>query len=142
LPFGTCPWQTSAWLKFLIAASGCDHATVQHKPRLLSDNGPSYIAGELAEYIEANKMSHVRGAQMHPQTQGKIERCHTPIAITTILARQLDNVCSQGFLIIGPARYFALRRSVLAQNAADAAFRDRQFLADMIDTAPSSRRAQ
>jgi hypothetical protein len=57
------------------------------------------------------------------------------------LARQLDNVCSQGFLIIGPARYFALRRSVLAQNAADAAFRDRQFLADMIDTAPSSRRA-
>jgi len=70
------------------------------------------------------------------------ERCHTPIAITTILARQLDNVCSQGFLIIGPARYFALRRSVLAQNAADAAFRDRQFLADMIDTAPSSRRAQ
>jgi hypothetical protein len=58
------------------------------------------------------------------------------------LACQLDNVCGQGFLIIGPARCFALRRSVLAQNAADAAFRDRQFLADMIDTAPSSRRAQ
>lgn len=36
----------------------------------------SYIAGELAEYIEANKMSHVRGAPMHPQTQGKIERRH------------------------------------------------------------------
>ena len=47
-----------------------------HKPRLLSDNGPSYIAGELAEYIEANKMSHVRGAPCHPQTQGKIERWH------------------------------------------------------------------
>src|SRR3546814_4906454 len=43
---------------------------------LLSDNGPSYIAGELAEYIEARKMSHVRGAPMHPQTQGKIERWH------------------------------------------------------------------
>ena len=40
------------------------------------DNGPSYIAGELDEYIEANKMSHVRGAPMHPQTQGKIERWH------------------------------------------------------------------
>ncbi|WP_247740551.1 MULTISPECIES: integrase core domain-containing protein, partial [unclassified Paracoccus (in: a-proteobacteria)] len=38
--------------------------------------GPSYIAGELAEYIEANKMSHVRGAPCHPQTQGKIERWH------------------------------------------------------------------
>ena len=63
-------------LDMALAASGCDHATVQHKPRLLSDNGPSYIAGELAEYIEANKMSHVRGAPMHPQTQGKIERWH------------------------------------------------------------------
>ena len=39
-----------------------------HKPRLFSDNGPSYIAGELAEYIEAQKMSHVRGAPMHSQT--------------------------------------------------------------------------
>ena len=29
-----------------------------------------------AEYIEARKMSHVRGAPMHPQTQGKIERWH------------------------------------------------------------------
>ena len=45
-------------------------------PRLLGDNGPSYIAGELAEYIEANQMSHVRGAPLHPQTQGKIERWH------------------------------------------------------------------
>ena len=63
-------------LDLALAASGCDHATVLHKPRLLSDNGPSYIAGELAEYIEANKMSHVRGAPMHPQTQGKIERWH------------------------------------------------------------------
>jgi hypothetical protein len=39
-----------------LAASGCDSATVLHKPRLLSDNGPCYIAGDLAEYIEANKM--------------------------------------------------------------------------------------
>jgi len=63
-------------LDLALAASGCGSATVLHKPRLLSDNGPSYIAGELAEYIKANKMSHVRGAPMHPQTQGKIERWH------------------------------------------------------------------
>jgi transposase InsO family protein len=49
---------------------------VLHRPRLLSDNGPSYITGKLAEYIEANKMSHVRGAPTHPQTHGKIERWH------------------------------------------------------------------
>jgi transposase InsO family protein len=64
------------FLAMAFAASGCDHATVQHKPGLLSDNGTSYIAGELAEYIEAQKMSYVHGAPMHPQTQGKIERWH------------------------------------------------------------------
>ena len=63
-------------LDLALAASSCDSARVLHKPRLLSDNGPNYIAAELAEYIEAQKMSHVRGAPMHPQTQGKIERWH------------------------------------------------------------------
>lgn len=63
-------------LDLALAASGCDSATVLHKPRLLSDNGPSYVAGELAAYIEAQAMSHVRGAPFHPQTQGKIERWH------------------------------------------------------------------
>ena len=63
-------------LELALTASGCDQAHVQHKPRLLSDNGPSYIADELADYIHANAMSHVRGAPMHPQTQGKIERWH------------------------------------------------------------------
>jgi transposase InsO family protein len=63
-------------LDLALAASGCDSARVLHKPRLLSDNGPSYIAEELAQYIKARDMSHVRGAPMHPQTQGKIERWH------------------------------------------------------------------
>ncbi len=61
-----------------LPVSGCDSATMPHKPRLLSDNGPSYIAGELAEYIKARKMSHVRGAPCHAQSQGKIERCTRP----------------------------------------------------------------
>ena len=59
-------------LDMALLASGCDQAHVRHKPRVLSDNGPSYVAGELADYIEARRMSHVRGAPMHPQTQGKI----------------------------------------------------------------------
>jgi putative transposase len=63
-------------LELALTASGCDSARVSHKPRLLSDNGPSYIAAELAEWIDANGMSNVRGAPLHPQTQGKIERWH------------------------------------------------------------------
>jgi transposase InsO family protein len=72
-------------LDLALKASGCDHATVLHKPRLLSDNGPSYIAGELAEWIEAHGMSHVRGAPLHPQTQGKIERWHQTLKNRTLL---------------------------------------------------------
>jgi putative transposase len=59
-----------------LAASGRDSTKVLHKPRLLSDNGSSCIAGDLAEYLEDKGMKHVRGAPMHPQTQGKIERWH------------------------------------------------------------------
>ena len=63
-------------LERALQASGCDQVEVQHKPRLLSDNGPSYLSGELAEWLADNGMDHVRGAPYHPQTQGKIERWH------------------------------------------------------------------
>ena len=49
---------------------------VTHRPRLLSDNGSSCIAGDLADWLEERGMDHVRGAPLHPQTQGKIERWH------------------------------------------------------------------
>jgi len=45
-------------------------------PRLLSDNGPCYIAAELKEYFEKHGLRHTRGAPYHPMTQGKIERFH------------------------------------------------------------------
>ena len=63
-------------LELALQASGCDKAHVAHKPRLLSDNGSSYVSGELAEWLGNKKMGHVRGAPYHPQTQGKIERWH------------------------------------------------------------------
>ena len=55
-------------LKLALEASGCDGANVVHKPRLLSDNGSSYISGDLAEWLENQGMDHVRGAPYHPQT--------------------------------------------------------------------------
>lgn len=63
-------------LNLALEATGLDHANVAHRPRLLSDNGPCYISGELAEYLEDKGMPHTRGSPYHPQTQGKIERWH------------------------------------------------------------------
>ena len=63
-------------LQMALATSGCASARVVHKPRLLSDNGSSYVSADLAKWLEEAGMNHVRGAPCHPQTQGKIERWH------------------------------------------------------------------
>jgi putative transposase len=63
-------------LELALQASGCDQVHVVHKPRLLSDNGSSYVSGDLADWLEDKGMPHTRGAPYHPQTQGKIERWH------------------------------------------------------------------
>ena len=59
-----------------IAVTGVDGVAVRHRPRLLSDNGPAYVSGELRDYLEQRGMTHTRGAPYHPMTQGKIERYH------------------------------------------------------------------
>ena len=63
-------------LTMALQASRLDQARVVHRPRLLSDNGSSYIASNLADWLEDKGMQHIRGAPLHPQTQGKIERWH------------------------------------------------------------------
>ena len=61
-------------LNMALQASGLDQARVVHRPRLLSDNGPSYISANLADWLAKQNMGHIRGAPCHPQTQGKIKR--------------------------------------------------------------------
>ena len=59
-----------------IALTGVTNIPVRHRPRLLSDNGPCYLSGELKAYLKDRQMGHTRGAPYHPMTQGKIERYH------------------------------------------------------------------
>ena len=58
------------------AATGVDRVRVEHRPRLLSDNGPCYVSGELRSYLAEQGIRHTRAAPYHPMTQGKIERYH------------------------------------------------------------------
>ena len=62
-------------LNLALRASGCDLVHVVHKPRLLSDNGSSYVSGNLAVWLGDKGMKHSRGPY-HPQTQGKIASRH------------------------------------------------------------------
>ena len=59
-----------------LQVTGLEEARVHYKPRLLSDNGPCYISGELKRWLAEQQIEHTRGVPYHPMTQGKIERYH------------------------------------------------------------------
>src|SRR5690348_10307936 len=44
------------------------------RPRIISDNGPQFIAKDFKEFIRISGMTHVRTAPYYPQSNGKIER--------------------------------------------------------------------
>jgi transposase InsO family protein len=46
------------------------------RPRIISDNGPQFIARDFKEFIRICGMSHVRTSPYYPQSNGKIERWH------------------------------------------------------------------
>jgi putative transposase len=46
------------------------------KPRIISDNGPQFIAGDFKEFIRISGMTHVRTSPNYPQSNGKLERWH------------------------------------------------------------------
>jgi transposase InsO family protein len=49
------------------------------RPRVISDNGPQFIAKDFKEFIRLTGMTHVRTAPYYPQSNGKIERWHKTI---------------------------------------------------------------
>ena len=48
----------------------------QATPRIISDNGPQFIARDFKEFIRICGMTHVRTSPFYPQSNGKIERWH------------------------------------------------------------------
>jgi putative transposase len=48
-------------------------------PRIISDNGPQFIAKDFQEFIRIGGMTHVRTSPYYPQSNGKIERFHRTI---------------------------------------------------------------
>ncbi len=68
--------EVKATVEDAIRVSGVEHVRVVNRPRLLSDNGPAYLSGELREYLLSRGIDHTRGKPFHPMTQGKIERYH------------------------------------------------------------------
>ena len=49
------------------------------KPALLTDNGSGYISRAMEDYLRYHALKHIRARAHHPQTNGKIERCHRTV---------------------------------------------------------------
>ena len=59
-----------------IILEGAKEKHPEAKPRIISDNGPQFIARDFKEFIRISGMTHVRTSPYYPQSNGKIERWH------------------------------------------------------------------
>ena len=48
-------------------------------PRIITDNGPQFVARDFKEFIRIAGMTHVKTSPYYPQSNGKIERYHRTI---------------------------------------------------------------
>ncbi len=51
----------------------------QAKPRIISDNGPQFVAKDFKEFVRQCGMTHVRTSFYYPQSNGKLERWHKTV---------------------------------------------------------------
>ena len=61
-------------------------------PRIISDNGPQFIARDFKEFIRLSGLSHVRTSPYYPQSNGKLERYHRTIKSGCIRPGQFETV--------------------------------------------------
>jgi len=54
------------------------------RPRMISDNGPQFIARDFRDFIRISGMTHVRTAPYYPQSNGTLERWNQTLKVTTI----------------------------------------------------------
>ena len=71
-------------MELALTASGCANVKLAHRPRLLSDNGSSYIASDLAEWPE-DAASAASAALPSIPTQGEIELWHQTLKSRILL---------------------------------------------------------
>ena len=67
---GMATSDVSATLEDALAFAELDQVKVTHRPRLLSDDGPSYVSKELAVWLQEQGMSHTRPA-LSPDDSGQ-----------------------------------------------------------------------
>lgn len=79
-------------------------------PRIISDNGPQFIASDFKSYIRLTGMTHVRTSRNYPQANGKSERWHKTIKSEAIRVRPPSSLEEARRLVAGFVEHYNNRR--------------------------------
>ena len=80
------------------------------KPRIISDNGPQFIAKDFKEFIKISGMTHVKTSPYYPQSNGKLERYHRTIKNNCIRTHTPLSLSDAQRLIIDFVEHYNHRR--------------------------------
>jgi len=74
--------------------------------RVISDNGPQFIANDFKEFIRLAGMTHVRTSPYYPQSNGKIERWHHSLKSEAVRLQALTSKVQAEQVIAEYVRYY------------------------------------
>jgi len=79
-------------LQIALDRTGLDRVLVEHRPRLLSDNGSCYVSGKLKSFLESKHIEHTRGAPYHRSMKNvvKLQNYYYPWELEQEIARFVD----------------------------------------------------
>jgi putative transposase len=82
----------------------------QARPRIISDNGPQFIAKDFKQFIRQSGMTHVRTSAFYPQSNGKLERWHRSLKHECIRPKTPLSVGHARQLVSGYVGYYCNER--------------------------------
>ena len=71
------------------------------RPRIISDNGPQFIARDFKEFVRLAGMTHVRTSPYYPQSNGKLERWHQSLTVETLRPKAPTSLAEARRLVAG-----------------------------------------
>lgn len=79
-------------------------------PRIISDNGPQFIAKDFKEFIRVSGMTHVRTSPYYPQSNGKLERYHKTMKKETVRKQAPENLSHARRIMLGFVAHYNHKR--------------------------------
>ena len=86
------------------------------KPRIISDNGPQFIARDFKEFIRVAGITNVRTSPHYPQSNGKLDSWHGSLKSECVRPAGLNSLCEAAKRITTYVEYYNNRRLHSALN--------------------------